>query len=125
MTPNPPEPTPVVSPGAPVVSPSAAPESTVASPAPSAAPLVPASAEELVKIIGKYRVRITRSKCIGAASCVAIAPEVFVLDEETIVKFVESDNPSSSELLLAAQSCPTAALEIIDQETGQKLWPLG
>lgn len=87
--------------------------------------LVSASQDELVKIIGKYRVRITRPKCIGAASCMAIAPDIFVLDEETIAKFVESDNPSTSELLLAAQSCPTAAIEIIDQESGQKIWPLG
>lgn len=81
--------------------------------------------DELVKVIGQYKVIITRPKCIGAASCVAISPDVFVLDEKMLVEFVTSENPSSSELLLAAQSCPTAAIEIIDTVSGQKLWPLG
>jgi ferredoxin len=85
----------------------------------------PPTPDELIRVIGKYQVRITRPKCIGAASCVAIAPEVFQMDEQMLVEFVESENPSSAELLLSAQSCPTAAIEIIDLETGEKLWPLG
>ncbi|HCC84293.1 MAG TPA: hypothetical protein DEP87_01280, partial [Candidatus Pacebacteria bacterium] len=83
-----------------------------------------ATPDELVKVIGQYRVRITRPKCIGAASCVAISPDIFQLDEKMLALFVASENPSTAELLLAAQSCPTAAIEIIDTQSGQKLWPL-
>lgn len=90
-----------------------------------AAGVVSATPDELVKVIGDYQVKLTRPKCIGAASCVAISPDVFALDEKMLVEFVNSENPSSSELLLAAQSCPTAAIEIIEIKTGQKLWPLG
>jgi len=94
---------------------------------PSSSPVSAAQAtpDELVKMIGQYKVIITRPKCIGAASCVAISPDVFVLDEKMLVEFVSSENPSTAELLLAAQSCPTAAIEIIDTVSGQKLWPLG
>ena len=81
--------------------------------------------DELVKVIGDFEVRLIRPKCIGAASCVAISPDVLALDEKMLVEFVNSENPSSAELLLAAQSCPTAAIEIMDVKTGQKLWPLG
>ena len=81
--------------------------------------------DELVKVIGDYKVRLYRPKCIGAASCVAISPDVLALDEKMLVEFVNSENPSTAELLLAAQSCPTAAIEITEVKTGQKLWPLG
>lgn len=86
---------------------------------------ITATPDELVKVIGDYKVRLYRPKCIGAASCVAISPDVLALDEKMLVEFVNSENPSSAELLLAAQSCPTAAIEITDVKSGQKLWPLG
>ncbi len=92
----------------------------------SAAPdVIKATPDELIKVIGEYQVRLTRPKCIGAASCVAISPDVLALDEKMLVEFVNSENPSTAELLLAAQSCPTAAIEITDVKSGQKLWPLG
>jgi ferredoxin len=84
---------------------------------------VNATPDELIKVIG--HIRVLPDLKYRAASCVAISPDVFVLDEKMLVEFVNSQNPSSSELLLAAQSCPTAAIEIIDTQSGQKLWPLG
>ncbi len=71
---------------------------------------------------GKYKVKVIRSKCIGAASCVAIAPKVFVLDG-TNLAYVISEDELDETKLLAAQSCPTAAIEIEDIETGEKVWP--
>ncbi len=71
---------------------------------------------------GKYRVKVIRSKCIGAASCVAVAPKVFVLDDKNLAYVISEDELDDTKLL-AAQSCPTAAIEIENIETGEKVWP--
>lgn len=82
------------------------------------------SAPALVKGAGKYQVRVINEKCIGAASCVAVAPKAFKLNEQQIAEVLASASEESDEnLLLAAQSCPTMAIEIIDSETGKKVWP--
>jgi len=38
------------------------------------------------KMIGKYKVEVINDKCIGAASCVAIASQVFRLNEQNMPK---------------------------------------
>ncbi|MFH2118558.1 MAG: ferredoxin [Candidatus Paceibacterota bacterium] len=78
----------------------------------------------LCKQIGKYRVEVIREKCIGAASCVAIAPKVFALDEEQIAIILSQDGEDDQTKLLAAQSCPTAAVIVVDTQTGEQVWPL-
>jgi ferredoxin len=74
------------------------------------------------KMPGKYKVSILRDKCIGAASCVAIAPKVFGLDNEQKA-FIISQDELDDMKLLAAQSCPTAAIVITDVQTGEQVWP--
>ncbi len=77
-----------------------------------------------VKQIGKYRVEVIRDKCISAGSCVFIAPEVFELDEEQLARVISQDGNDDETKLLAAQSCPTAAIIVIDTETNKQVWPL-
>jgi len=73
--------------------------------------------------IGKYKVKVVRSLCIGAASCVAVSPSVFQLDNENKAVVQESGNDVPENILLAAQSCPTKAIVITDTETGKQVWP--
>lgn len=75
------------------------------------------------KMAGKYKVEVIRDKCISAGSCVAIAPGVFELDEEGIAVILSQDGNDDQTKLLAAQSCPTAAVIVTDTETGQQVWP--
>lgn len=68
------------------------------------------------------RIEIKRDICIGAATCSAIAPDVFDLDEEmkAIVK-----NPAGADdvtIMEAAQSCPTLAIYIYD-DAGTQVFP--
>ena len=69
------------------------------------------------KQIGKYKVEVIRDKCIGAASCVAIAPKIFQLDETNIAIILSQDGETDEIKLLAAQSCPTAAIIVTNTET--------
>jgi ferredoxin len=73
--------------------------------------------------IGKYKVKVLRDACIGAASCVAVAASTFEIDQENkaVIKDGSTDSPDT--ILMAAQSCPTKAIVVIDNETGQQVWP--
>ena len=86
--------------------------------------------------IGKLMV--DRNLCIGAASCVAVAPSAFELDAENKAVMRRKKLPPSSDmtarqdledqtlddetLLLAAKSCPTQAIKVWDEE-GNQIYP--
>lgn len=74
-------------------------------------------------IIGKYKVKVLRDACIGAASCIAVAANTFELDSENKAVIKEGSTDSPDTILMAAQSCPTKAIVVIDTETGQQVWP--
>lgn len=70
-----------------------------------------------------YTTKVLRDKCIGAASCVAVAAKTFKLDAENKAVVLTGDHDADEEILLAAQSCPTSAIEVYDKD-GKKIWPL-
>jgi ferredoxin len=88
----------------------------------------------------KIKIVVDPQLCIGAASCVTVSPLFFQLNDEnkavvldsgagggasdrTYERVVEVDDAKKEEILLAAQSCPTTAISIYDEETGEKLYP--
>ncbi|MCL4415226.1 MAG: ferredoxin [Actinobacteria bacterium] len=80
--------------------------------------------EDKIFQIGKYKVQVIRHLCIGAATCVAISPSTFQLDNENKA-IIEGDSSDTAEnILMAAQSCPTKAILVWDSETGQQIWPI-
>lgn len=79
--------------------------------------------EDRVVRIGRYNVKVVRRDCIGAATCVAISPNVFELDNANIAVIKDGASDSEENLLAAAQGCPTKAIIITDAETGEMIWP--
>ena len=77
---------------------------------------------KLVRTIGKYKIVVVESKCIAAASCVAISPTLFKLNERNLVEMLENGTDELDNIMLAAQSCPTGAIEIYEGDN--KVWPL-
>ena len=72
----------------------------------------------------KYIVEYHRDACIGAASCAAIAPLTFEMDEENKALIIEEGEWDDEEIILAAaQSCPVFAIIIKDAETGEQIFP--
>ena len=63
-----------------------------------------------------------RDLCIGAASCVVIAPGTFQLDQENKVYMVDMNAHDADTLLMAAESCPTKAIFLYDEE-GKQVYP--
>lgn len=70
----------------------------------------------------KYKVKVIRDLCIGAASCIAIAPKVFQLDNESKAIIIDAEGNTPEDILAAAQSCPVNAI-IIEDENGNQVWP--
>lgn len=79
--------------------------------------------DDKVVQIGKYKVQVKRDLCIGAASCLAFAPDTFVLDDANKAVIQETSQETEDNLMLAAQSCPTKAIFLVDTETDQQVWP--
>jgi ferredoxin len=65
------------------------------------------------------RIEIKRDICIGAATCSAIAPDVFELDDEMKATVKDPHGASDETILEAAQSCPTLAIYIYDDADKQ------
>ena len=81
----------------------------------------------------EIRVEVDSDKCLGFGSCVIVSPDVFRLDERpgkgvfrSRAKLDVLDQTGGKDfdnLLIAAQSCPTQAITIIDRKTGKRIYP--
>ena len=86
------------------------------------------------------KVKVDRALCIGAASCVAVAPATFELDSEGKAVIKKKDGSMTSDavaysdindtevnILNAGKSCPTNAIVIVEvDEQGNEIrqvWP--
>ena len=71
----------------------------------------------------KYRIKIDRNLCIGAASCVALAMKTFALDSENKAIILDENGDDAEAVKLAAESCPTKAIILENAETGEQEYP--
>ena len=61
--------------------------------------------------------------CIGAATCIAVAPKAYVLDEEAKAVILESaDEDTIENIIESAKACPVAAI-IIEDAQGNRVFP--
>ncbi|PIV09765.1 hypothetical protein COS31_00915 [Candidatus Roizmanbacteria bacterium CG02_land_8_20_14_3_00_36_15] len=69
------------------------------------------------------KIKVDRDLCIGAATCVAIAPKTFVLDSEAKAIILDSvDQETEASIIDAAKGCPVAAI-IIEDKKGNRIFP--
>ncbi len=66
-----------------------------------------------------YIAEVDEPACAGHGDCVEQAPDVFELDD---VAHVVGSGPDE-QLLAAAEACPSAAIRIVDAETGAHVYP--
>lgn len=73
------------------------------------------------KKIGK--IEVDRDLCIGAESCVVVAPDAYYMDEENIAVVKEGALDVDFDTLMeSAQACPVAAVILYD-ENDQQIYP--
>ena len=77
---------------------------------------LPENISQKIRAGGKIRrVAVDRLKCIGANSCVAVAPGVFQLDAENLAYVVDPNSTDDDTIMMAAQSCPVLAVLLYDE----------
>ncbi len=68
------------------------------------------------------KIVVDRDLCIGAGTCVTVAGKVFQLDNENKAVVTDINGASDEDILIAAQSCPTAAIFLYDED-GNLIFP--
>ncbi len=68
------------------------------------------------------RIEVRRDLCIGASSCIAVAPGVFELDSEMKAIVKDGKGADASTILEAARACPTLAIFLYDDD-GKQVFP--
>jgi ferredoxin/predicted CopG family antitoxin len=72
---------------------------------------------------------VDQNLCMGAESCVSLAPEVFALDISRInngplaMRDVMEGEVLSEKVLTAAETCPYRAIKVRDAQTGEVIFP--
>jgi ferredoxin len=67
----------------------------------------------------RYAPQVDENACAGHGDCVDLAPTVFELDE--IARVIGAGPPDL--ILQAAEACPSVAISVIDEETGEQVYP--
>ena len=89
--------------------------------------------------MAKYKMEYNRAECIGAGACVAAGPDIWTLNEggdtkadvkaelnpkvEGDMQYLEFDEDMLQQHMDAAQACPVTVIKVINQETGEVLFP--
>jgi ferredoxin len=63
--------------------------------------------------------RIDELACAAHGDCLDIAPQAFDIDDTAVV----IGTAPRDTLLAAAQACPSVAITLVDEETGEQLFP--
>lgn len=66
-----------------------------------------------------YKPVVDPDSCAGHGDCVDIAPEVFVLGD--VAEVIGTGPPDL--ILQAAEACPAVAITVIDEESGETVYP--
>lgn len=66
---------------------------------------------------------VDKDLCIGAATCVAIAPNTFLLDSDAKAIILDTAEQDTDDTIIdAARGCPTAAI-IVQDANGNTIFP--
>ncbi|HET9481137.1 MAG TPA: ferredoxin [Candidatus Polarisedimenticolia bacterium] len=69
------------------------------------------------------KIVVDRSRCIGASNCLAVAPRVFMLDGARKAIVIDAAGAEDAALIRAATVCPTGAIQLYDDATGERIAP--
>ncbi len=73
-------------------------------------------------IMAIKKITVDRDLCIGAGTCVTVAPKTFELDDELKAVVKDSEGHDDNTTIAAAKSCPVFAI-ILEDEKGKQIYP--
>lgn len=71
----------------------------------------------------RLTVRIDRNKCVGSTMCIQYAPRVFGLNAARQSDVLNPQGDTAARIREAAEQCPVCAIELLDADTGQRIFP--
>ena len=76
-----------------------------------------------VGIAPKLRISGDHDVCVGNAMCETIAPKVSVLNDNRQSEVADPEAGAAANTLEAAENCPVSAITVVEEETGEILFP--
>ena len=73
--------------------------------------------------MASLKVTVNKTRCISSGDCVETAPAVFQLDGDEKSEVVNPGGAPEAIILTAARSCPVKAITVVNEETGEQLFP--
>ena len=67
------------------------------------------------------KARIDARACAAHGDCLDVAPHAFALSDDDVAVVIGS--APADTLVAAAEACPSAAISVIDDDTGEQLYP--
>jgi len=69
------------------------------------------------------KITVNQAKCIGSGDCVETTPAVFQLDDQGKSHVLDEKGAPDGAIISAARSCPVKAITVVNQETGEQIFP--
>lgn len=66
-----------------------------------------------------YVAKIDEGACIAQGDCVEAAPDAFRLDDRAVA----IGSVAEETMLAAAEGCPVEAISLIDEDSGEQVYP--
>jgi ferredoxin len=73
--------------------------------------------------MAKLKITVNKQRCIGSGDCVETAPAVFQLDDDGKSEVQNPTGAPDGAIIAAAKSCPVKAITLVNEETGEQLFP--
>jgi ferredoxin len=73
--------------------------------------------------MASLKVTVNKTRCISSGDCVETAPAVFQLDADEKSDVVNPSGAPEATIVAAARSCPVKAITVVNEETGEQLFP--
>jgi len=79
--------------------------------------------DSIVHLMAKLKITVNKNKCIASGDCVETAPSVFRLGNDGKSEVANETGAPDGTIIAAARSCPVKAITVIDEATGEQLFP--
>jgi ferredoxin len=73
--------------------------------------------------MARLKTTVNKAKCIGSEDCIQTAPGVFQLDNEGKAEVYNDKGATDNVVMAAARGCPAKAIIVVDEDTGNQLFP--